>query len=126
MGGLKKGQRIFGKWKNGSNWYPGVIISIDDNKNTIFVRYDDVDEETIKNWALIQKNKAVKSDKLEKFMKGDRILGNWKKGSTWYPGKIEIVDLDGRKINVIYDDGDTEWISDLTLIQKDNTYKKNK
>ena len=124
MGGFKKGSRIFGKWKNGPIWYPGKILNVDDEKNVIFVRYDDGDEEEIKDWKLIQKDKAVKSSKIEKFENGDRVIANWKKSGKWYQGKIEIIDTKDKKINVIYDDGDTEWISDFTLIQKDKSNKK--
>ncbi|MHA1149220.1 MAG: tudor domain-containing protein [Promethearchaeota archaeon] len=124
MGGLKKGDKIFGRWKSGNVWYPGVILSINDSDNTIHVKYDDGDEEFIKNWSLIQKNKAKKSNKIEKFKKGDRVLGNWKMGNKWYPGKIEVSDTKDKKINIIYDDGDSEWISNFSLVQKDKSYKK--
>lgn len=124
MSGLKKGEKVFGKWKGGNVWYPGVILTINDSDNTIHVRYDDGDEELITNWALIQKNKSKKSTKIEKFKEGKRIIGNWKSGNKWYPGKIEVVDTKDNKINVIYDDGDSEWISDFSLIQKDYSYKK--
>jgi len=49
----------------------------------------------------------------------DRIEGNWKGYGTWYPGKI--VSIEGNKYNILYDDGDTETITDLTRLIKEGS-----
>jgi len=41
------------------------------------------------------------------FKQGERIHGRWKKGSTWYPGRISQV-LDNDLYSIQYDDGDQE------------------
>jgi len=123
MGGLKQGVRVFGNWKQGGVWYPGVIINVDGNK--IFVRYDDGDEEMIISSNLIQKDRAAKKYfKIDKIKKGHRILGHWKKGGKWYAGEVKDVDDKKERVKVVYDDGDAEWITDFTLIQKDKTREK--
>lgn len=40
---------------------------------------------------------------------GDRVLGRWQNGSTYYPGRVQQVEKE--RIKIIYDDGDVEWTS---------------
>jgi len=123
MGDFKQGERIFGNWRQGGVWYPGIIINVDGAK--LFCRYDDGDEEMITSPILIQKDRAAKKYvKVEKMKKGHRIIGNWKKGGKWYAGEVKEVDDKKSRIRVVYDDGDSEWVTDFTLIQKDKTREK--
>ena len=122
MGGMKQGERIFGNWKGGNAWYPGVIIKVDEPN--YLVRYDDGDEEFISNSALIQKDVAAKKYfDIEKMKKGHRVLGHWKKGGKWYAAEVKDVDIKKGLISLKYDDGDSEDITDFSLVQKDKTRK---
>lgn len=42
----RPGSRVQCRWRNGSEWYAGVIKSITDNGVTLNIKYDDGDKET--------------------------------------------------------------------------------
>ncbi|MFX1258912.1 MAG: tudor domain-containing protein [Promethearchaeota archaeon] len=117
---FKKGDKVFAQTPDKKVWLQGEIIALDMERG-FRIRY--IIDEWIRNKAIIQLDAAAESNKIEDFKKGDRILGNWKKRGEWYPGRIELIDLDEKRINVIYDDGYTEWIDDFTLLQKDKNYR---
>ncbi len=118
MGNYKEGMQVFGKWKGGNVWFRGTVMKIDGKK--IDVKYEDGDREWTDS-RLIQKDKAEKTTKISKFSEGDRIIGNWKGGKSWYPGKI--LKIESNKIHVEYNDGDKELIDDLKKIQPDKNVK---
>lgn len=110
---LKKGVRIIGNWRNNGKWYPSQIMEMAGDK--LLVKYDDGDKEWISDHKLIQLDKTVKATKISKLKVGSRIQGLWKGLGTWYNGQI--IDIKGSKVNVQYDDGDVEWIENLSFIR---------
>ncbi|MFX1239053.1 MAG: tudor domain-containing protein [Promethearchaeota archaeon] len=115
---LKEGDRIIGNWKGRGRWYEGKIKKIN-KKGRVYLKYDDGDKEWIEDFTRIRKTEMLDDKILSKYKKGDRIIGNWLKQNKWYPGIVRVIS-EGR-INVQYDDGDSEWIEDPFRIQKDNS-----
>jgi hypothetical protein len=89
---------FFAFWEPDSLWYPGTIDKEEGGK--VLVRFLDGDTQ----W--LEKAKTGRFA----LAAGDRVYGNWKDKGTYYAGAIG--QIDGDKIRINYDDGDTE---DTTL-----------
>ncbi len=88
------GDRALVHWSKNEFWYPATVQKKDGDK--YFIVFDDGDEE----WTTADRMTA------EDLRVGDRVFGNWKKGGTYYPGKI--TKREGHNIHISYDDGDQE------------------
>ncbi len=90
----QNGEWVLGRYRNGSYWYPGIVQN--DNNGRVTIVYDDGDRETLSSSQVKTYNWQV----------GSRVECNWKKGGTWYSGKI--TGLRGGAVSIAYDDGDRE------------------
>ncbi|MBN1801351.1 MAG: DUF4537 domain-containing protein [Candidatus Lokiarchaeota archaeon] len=115
---LKVGDKILGNWLGRGHWFEGRIKKIN-KKGEVYVKYDDGDKERISDLTKIRKEKIFNKTTISKFKVGDRVIGNWKKQNQWFPGVVRVIS-EGR-INVQYDDGDSEWIEDPLRIQIDSS-----
>lgn len=50
------------------------------------------------------------------FRVGDKVQANWQAKGYWYTGKV--TDIMKDRVLVHYDDGDIEWIDDMTKVMK--------
>jgi nitrite reductase/ring-hydroxylating ferredoxin subunit len=93
--------RVECRWKNGSTWYPGVIV--EKTGKQVFIHYNDGDKEhtTINKCRKI--SSASSSGSLKK---GSLVSCYWKGGNTLYPGVI--VEKTGQQVFIHYNDGDKE------------------
>jgi hypothetical protein len=87
------GDRVLGKWSDGL-WYPARITNRD--AGLYYLQYDDGDRGT----AGFREVRAIN------WGVGTRVECNWKKGGTYYPGRIAA--KRGETITINYDDGDRE------------------
>lgn len=93
--GFHVGEMVFARWVHDGYWYLAEIKQIKDN--SFYIRY-----------LVDGKKERVSLSQLAKneLMTGDRIDGNWKGQGRYYPGVIS--SINGDRLNVQYDDGDTE------------------
>ena len=94
-----RGDWVLGNWRGGGYWFPGVVQSHEGNKITI--AYDDGTRETVSPRDVRPYTWAV----------GTRVECRWSGGTDWYGGRIAGMSKDGTKIDVKYDDGDSERIT---------------
>jgi hypothetical protein len=94
--GLAVGNRVLACWFD-LYWYPGVILSVEGKR--VHITFDDGDQ------ALVTPDRVQEL----KIGVGDRVFCRWRGGPAFYPG--EVMQQDGEKIQVRYDDGDEEWTS---------------
>jgi hypothetical protein len=95
-GRFAAGDRVLACWYD-LFWYPGVILSVEGKR--VHVAFDDGDQ------ALVTPDQVEGLD----IGVGDRVFCRWKGGPQFYPG--EVVQKEGERIHVRYDDGDEEWTS---------------
>lgn len=95
----KQGDWVLGKWRGGDYWFPGVVQSRSADEVTI--AYDDGTRETV----------YLRQVRPYDWDVGTRIECRWGGGKEWYAGKIAGVSKDGTKLEVKYDDGDSERIA---------------
>ncbi len=93
---LTSGNRVLACWFD-LYWYPGCIVSVDGKR--IHVAYDDGDQ------ALVTPDQVKPLD----IQVGDRVFCRWQGGPEYVPG--EVVEQEGERILVQYDDGREEWTS---------------
>jgi len=93
--------RVECRWKNGSTWYPGVIV--ERTGNHVFIHYNDGDKE---HTTIDKCRKHGKTSHTEGLGKGSRVSCYWKGGTTLYPGVI--VEKTGNQVFIHYNDGDKE------------------
>lgn len=88
------GDWVLGNYKNAGYWFPGIIETL--KGDSITVRYDDGDRETVKLSAVRPYDWKI----------GTKVECNFKGAGSWYAGKI--ASLAGETIGIAYDDGDKE------------------
>lgn len=101
------GARVFGRWENG-DYYHGFVLSA--TSSTVFVRYDDGDEDTLRK----DNPEAVVLDKLScqsDISTGQRVIGFYSKSDRFYPGRVTEIEKIGQtcfeaSYHVKFDDGD--------------------
>jgi ribosomal protein L35AE/L33A len=119
-GPLAVGDRIECNYKGKGRFYKGKIGEI--NGNQIYILYDDGDKErtTInmlkgyENYKAAAKKASATSapsdsDSIEGLSVGTRVVANWKNKGKFYKGKVG--EIKGKKVLILYDDGDREWAS---------------
>jgi hypothetical protein len=98
---LKIDDRVECLWKNGSTWYPGVIV--EKTGKQVFIHYNDGDKEH----TTIYKCRKVGSNAYSGTLrKGSLVRCYWKGGSTLYSGVI--AEKNGHQVFIHYNDGDKE------------------
>ncbi len=91
---LAEGDRILAQWFDGF-WYPGIILSVEGKR--VHALFDDNDQAYL-TWDKVRNlNVGV----------GERIFCRWKGGPYYLPG--EIIQKDGERIRVHFEDGQEEW-----------------
>lgn len=93
--------RVECRWKNGSTWYPGVIV--EKTGNRVFIHYNDGDKEHTTTGKCRKLERTVHSGHLGI---GSRVSCYWKGGKTLYPGVIK--KKTGNQVFIHYNDGDKE------------------
>ncbi len=93
------GDWVLGNWRGGGYWFPGVVQSHEGGKITIV--YDDGTRETV----------SSKQVRPYTWKLGTRVECRWSGGKAWYGGQITGISKDGTKLDIKYDDGDSERIS---------------
>jgi len=119
---IRKGDRVLGHWKKGGKWYAAEVVDVNTKKGIIKLHFDDGDQEEISDFKLVQKDKTRKDLDIEDLEEGMRVQARWKGGTEWYPGIID--KIKDEKVYLSFDDGDKEWISDLSKIKKDKIRSK--
>src|SRR2546421_4082095 len=114
-------RRVFGRWKGGGYYYPGLVDARDGEK--IHILYDDGDQEwTVAGMIRVEENSRVKAldawaeedpnlgdGKPCAYKVGDRVFARWLDiGELCYPGIISAADQDRFFVN--FDDGDKAWV----------------
>jgi hypothetical protein len=104
---FKVGDRIEGRWKNGTTYYPGVVSATNEN-GSYQINFDDGCFEPNEPEAHLRAVVVVASSSTEAtFAIGDRIEGRWKGGATWYPGLVSRINPNGT-YQIKFDDGCVE------------------
>lgn len=88
-------------------YYPGTVLSVNDERIRV-------------NVAGSAEEFTVPADRTRTLVlkKGDRVLGRWQNGPSYYPGRIR--NIEKERVEVAYDDGDVEWTSaGLTILMPD-------
>jgi hypothetical protein len=99
---LEAGDRVFGRYKGGPDFFPGQVSTR--RGEVVHVEYDDGDEETTLIRLLrLERDEWLPPSEAANVHQGDRVLGCWFDGH-WYPGIV--LDLQGKRMHVIFDDGD--------------------
>ena len=90
-----EGNRVFAFWDEDEYFYPATIVKIDGND--IFVRFDTGEEE----WT--------NADYLEEFIieEDDEVECKSAEDNLYYD--VTVLEVDGEKLKVEYEDGTTEW-----------------
>ena len=134
---LHVGDRVEAKFKGGSKWFSGKIVSVN-RDGSYDVRYDDGDEErrvprdSIRPMTAPSDRGSGSSDlPSHGFSMGDMVEAKFKGGRIWFRGRILGANADGT-FHVRYDDGDEEKNVPLDRVRKlsqedadrDNGYKE--
>ena len=90
-----EGNRAFAFWDEDEYFYPATIITIEDED--IFIRFDTGEEE----WT--------DADYLEEFLVevNDEVECKSAQDNLYYD--VTVLDLDGERVEVEFEDGTTEW-----------------
>ncbi|MBT5230494.1 MAG: hypothetical protein HOM11_09495 [Methylococcales bacterium] len=91
--GWNSGDRVIGQWSNGE-WYPATVES--PRKHGYYLIFDDGDTAVV----------TAKQIHPFNWRKGSRVQCKWQNGSRYYSGVI--ARINGRSLNINYDDGDRE------------------
>lgn len=91
--GSRSGDRVIGQWSDGE-WYPATVKSSD--RNGYKLTFDDGDT------AVVTKHQIHPFN----WRNGSRVQCKWQNGSLYYTGVI--ASINGRSLNINYDDGDRE------------------
>jgi hypothetical protein len=101
------GEPIEARWQAGRNFFPGKITKV--TGEVVHVHYDHGEEETTSiRLVRMKRDEWFPPNLGAKWKLGDRVLACWY-DLFWYPGLI--VTVDGRRIQVAYDDGDQALVT---------------
>ena len=108
MGYWNEGDRAFAYWDEDEYFYPATIITIEGED--IFIRFDTGEEE----WT--------DADYLEEFLVevDDQVECKSAKDNLYYD--VVVLDMDGERVEVEYEDETTEWstLSRLRFLVDEN------
>jgi hypothetical protein len=118
---LKPGDRVFGRWQHGPEFYPGRISMRDGEK--IHIEYDDGGQETT-TLSLVRVRRGASANP---WRVGQRVLAQWGPEPFYYPGVVGAVSED--VLSIQYDDGDRgevmpEQVLPLRLEVGDRVYAR--
>jgi hypothetical protein len=100
--GWAVGQLLAAQWHHDRYYYAGVILEA--KGPDYHIQFEDGD----RTWV------TVEQITLLNLHAGTRVQARWKNGVDYYPGAI--IQLDGSRLHIRYDDGDEEWTT-LSLIR---------
>ena len=113
-GTYRMGETVEARYKNGSQYYKGDIVSVNSN-GTYDIRYDDGDEErNVSAYKIRRKAGAASTTKLRE---GDAVEARYRGREKYYKGKISRDRMDGT-YDINYDDGEKELRVEERLIRK--------
>ncbi|KAJ1451183.1 hypothetical protein M885DRAFT_570320 [Pelagophyceae sp. CCMP2097] len=117
---FRMGEAIEAKYKQGSKWFKGNVVSANPD-GTYDVRYDDGDEERAVKAMHIQKrdgggSSPRSSPRAAGLSLGDKVEARYRGREKFYPGKISRDRGDGT-FDIDYDDGEKETRVDEKLIR---------
>ena len=92
-----KGDRVLAQWEGDGMWYPARITAVEGR--AIHVAFDDGDIAVVGSLQV----RAVD------WTAGTRVQCNWRNRGQYYGGVIAL--REGERIDVRYDDGDTETMT---------------
>ena len=91
------GDRVLAQWDADGMWYPARITAVEGR--TIHVAFDDGDLATVG---------ALQVREID-WRAGSRVQCNWRNQGRYYGGSITF--MEGERIDVRYDDGDSETMT---------------
>jgi len=109
---LKPGDIIDSPYKELRQLYRGVIVEINEGKQTAVVAFDDGDLWDAAPLASVVKISSTKTSSgggpidPNELSSGMRVMAGWKEGVLVYPGTIESLSIANRTADIQYDDGD--------------------
>jgi hypothetical protein len=96
----RPGTRVDAIWSGDGQWYAATILDIFDRR--VALRFDDgIEEETETARCRVKWSGAQPSA-----ASGERVLGRWRGGPHWFPGRVR--EVNGGTVRLDYDDGDSE------------------
>lgn len=98
---LNVNDRVACRWKNGSTWYPGVIV--EKTGRQVFIHYDDGDKE---HTTVDKCQKRDGASSLE-YEVGELVKIKWK--GSWWDGSIIDVNKNKRTYKIHYDGYSNSW-----------------
>ena len=102
------GDRIEGRGKNGTSYYPGSI-SAKNEDGTYQIKFDDGCFEASQPEGHLRALHAPLPAPNQAFSVGERIEGRWKGGATFYPGVVSLCHPNGT-YQIKFDDGCVEEV----------------
>jgi len=93
--------RVSCRWKNGSTWYPGVIV--EKTGRQVFIHYNDGDKEHTTIDKCIKQSGAASLD----YTVGEAVKIKWK--GSWWDGSIIDVSKKNRSYKIHYDGYSSSW-----------------
>jgi hypothetical protein len=91
---LEEGSRVWALWKN-SALFPGTVSEL--RGREAHIDFDDGDQD----WVQVEHLMPLD------LMIGMFVMGRWKMGQQFFPGRI--TDTEGDRVHIRYEDGDEEW-----------------
>jgi hypothetical protein len=91
----KEGQRAFAYWDEDEYFYPATIVSIEDED--IYIRFDTGEEE----WTTAEYLEEYAAET------GEEVECKFSQNDLYY--NAVVLEADGERIQVKYEDGVTEW-----------------
>jgi len=125
--GYDEGDKVEARFRGGAKWFPGRIKRV--NRNGSYnIRYEDGDTEEGVDASMIRRPGGDKDDglkkkgdsdklKLDVFKEGDKIEARFRRGTKWFPGRIQRVNRNGTYV-IRYEDGDTEEDVEASMIRR--------
>ncbi|KAG7393876.1 hypothetical protein PHYPSEUDO_000053 [Phytophthora pseudosyringae] len=131
LGLLKVGTRVQVFWKEESEWFEGVIRSVEEgNEPRYYVHYDDGERQWEQGPASIRPlpasiAKPAQHDQLQQLlplsaqgaraMVGRRAIVYWPDEAQWYNGIVSAAQASPAALKIGYDDGDSRWEQEHTF-----------
>ena len=112
----RMGETVEARYKNGSQYYQGNIVSVNSN-GTYDIRYEDGDEEKRVPAYKIRRKAGAAASTSSKLREGDAVEARYKGREKYYKGKVSRDRLDGT-YDINYDDGEKELRVEERLIRK--------
>lgn len=98
---LNVNDRVVCRWKNGSTWYPGVIV--EKTGRQVFIHYDDGDKEHTTVDKCLKRDGASSQE----YEVGELVRIKWK--GSWWDGSIIAVNKNKKTYKIHYDGYSNSW-----------------